>query len=1094
MALLSEIIKSSEALRYHSKSAEIAGQNLAHVNDKDYARQRVLAREGVMHSSNFGGLNTSGLESAGLDHARSEILDSRVINELGESASLEARKEVLDLLQSALGEKIDRQGLNVGLDDTHESDLAAGSLTRAMNDFFNAFQEFSASPDEPTIQQALFHSIDTVSRRFNEAGSSFEQIEKDLTVSVLRSIDDVNRILTQIHEVNKQVRRFQLQDKGTAVSYIDRRQALLEELSQIIDFSTEDDMVEGKPTGFVNIFVNGVNGEKINLLAPQGAKPMSNDWGQEIVIPASAGTGASSATVRAKIDADGKLGRVEVLNGGSKYDDTDGPLLVSFLPPASTFTGADAGEAVPGVNNAQNGITARQAVDRGDETAANVGTPQSTAAPLAQVKHNAGEVFYQDGEHYQALTSTQVGDSLENNPDKFLKITKPTINGVVEGKKLRYSDLESFSQGEQVYIDGKVYQAATNFGPVVEEIGKVVTVAGVEQTVTTKSYSEGEVFKFDGSFYQAAKTVLSGSGNLSEFKKESFAPQVGQLSEDKNFYIIGKSLPSNFVDGAGAGLTSTQPDQNLVYDGSKPLFYRASDNLSVDLGAYVDSSVRTFAAGGQNLNRITNSDNVSGIALTSGEIYYYEPTQKHFYVDASTFVPEEQVINFDPSTNDNFHFFKATLSGDDPTSIIRTSTPTGYNVTNGNLQELNIGIAEAIITEGEITGFNVINQGNSLPSSDAIFAEGVELKIESGAIHGYQHARNVEMENFRTSLNKLVTDFSTKVNKIYNPDDDPEGYLFGFDAFISRPTQGPNKVFEEDYAEYGFTSPIYGTEGNAEMEIFRNEVQMTTPYPETDTFTVVNTTRLFPEQYATSSQEYSTLRAEYEALKDTNPAAAQEILAALQQVPIRGEVLTELQLDSKDYSIYGAARRMQYVSMEEDKLYPGKDRQLGNADDGRSVMLAYEDIPFKINQGSKAMILGDNFSFDVITGNSWNLAKSLNVDSDLTADSLKASHDFAEGANDVAVAIAEMANGEFTEQISTMNTQLGNSLEDLNDNLEHQKTVETLLVEQRNAISSVSIDEEVADLMQFQRSFQASSRVLNTLDKMLELVVMGLIK
>ena len=50
MGLLSEIVKSSEALRYHSKSAEIAGQNLAHVNDKDYARQRVLAREGVMHS------------------------------------------------------------------------------------------------------------------------------------------------------------------------------------------------------------------------------------------------------------------------------------------------------------------------------------------------------------------------------------------------------------------------------------------------------------------------------------------------------------------------------------------------------------------------------------------------------------------------------------------------------------------------------------------------------------------------------------------------------------------------------------------------------------------------------------------------------------------------------------------------------------------------------------------------------------------------------------------------------------------------------------------------------------------------------------
>ena len=67
-------------------------------------------------------------------------------------------------------------------------------------------------------------------------------------------------------------------------------------------------------------------------------------------------------------------------------------------------------------------------------------------------------------------------------------------------------------------------------------------------------------------------------------------------------------------------------------------------------------------------------------------------------------------------------------------------------------------------------------------------------------------------------------------------------------------------------------------------------------------------------------------------------------------------------------------------------------------------------------------------------------------------------------------------------------------MSDLNDNLDHQKSIETLLLDQRRAVSSVSIDEEVSDLMQFQRSFQASSRVLSTLDKMLEMVVMGLIK
>ena len=90
----------------------------------------------------FGELQTSALEAGGLDHARSELLDRRVVMEVGESASLEAKKEILDLLQAALGETIVNPGINAGLDDMHDSILAPGSLARAMNDFFNFFMSF----------------------------------------------------------------------------------------------------------------------------------------------------------------------------------------------------------------------------------------------------------------------------------------------------------------------------------------------------------------------------------------------------------------------------------------------------------------------------------------------------------------------------------------------------------------------------------------------------------------------------------------------------------------------------------------------------------------------------------------------------------------------------------------------------------------------------------------------------------------------------------------------------------------------------------------------------------------------------------------
>jgi flagellar hook-associated protein FlgK len=247
---------------------------------------------------------------------------------------------------------------------------------------------------------------------------------------------------------------------------------------------------------------------------------------------------------------------------------------------------------------------------------------------------------------------------------------------------------------------------------------------------------------------------------------------------------------------------------------------------------------------------------------------------------------------------------------------------------------------------------------------------------------------------------------------------------------------------------------------------------MTLAYAENDTFTVTSTTPIIPVE----------LREQFEGtgyiIRDT----------------VEGQIQLEDSNSGSIYTFYGSAKKMQNVTMETDPTYAGEDLLIGTADDGRSVMLAYENVPFRLEQGDNEFLLGDNFSFDTVLANSWNLASSLIVDNNLSAENIIASADFDQGSNEIALAIAELGNNEFAKDISDINADIGNSLSDLSDNIAHQNTIETLLLEQRNSVSSVSIDEEVADLMIFQRSFQASSRVLNTLDKMLELVVMGLLK
>jgi flagellar hook-associated protein 1 len=42
---------------------------------------------------------------------------------------------------------------------------------------------------------------------------------------------------------------------------------------------------------------------------------------------------------------------------------------------------------------------------------------------------------------------------------------------------------------------------------------------------------------------------------------------------------------------------------------------------------------------------------------------------------------------------------------------------------------------------------------------------------------------------------------------------------------------------------------------------------------------------------------------------------------------------------------------------------------------------------------------------------------------------------------------------------------------------------------QRDGVSGVSLDEEMTDLMKYQRSFQASSRVIQVIDDLLDTIV-----
>ena len=127
-------------------------------------------------------------------------------------------------------------------------------------------------------------------------------------------------------------------------------------------------------------------------------------------------------------------------------------------------------------------------------------------------------------------------------------------------------------------------------------------------------------------------------------------------------------------------------------------------------------------------------------------------------------------------------------------------------------------------------------------------------------------------------------------------------------------------------------------------------------------------------------------------------------------------------------------------------------------------------------------------------------AGAIQLNAGLTASSLRAGTGAA-GDNSIALAVAAVASQSFStaggdsidgtvsQYYSGAVSNLGEALSAANTNVESQTSVEKLVRSQRDGVSGVSLDEEMADLVKYQRSFQASSRVFSVIDNLLDTVV-----
>ncbi|HLM86670.1 MAG TPA: flagellar hook-associated protein FlgK [Solirubrobacteraceae bacterium] len=93
------------------------------------------------------------------------------------------------------------------------------------------------------------------------------------------------------------------------------------------------------------------------------------------------------------------------------------------------------------------------------------------------------------------------------------------------------------------------------------------------------------------------------------------------------------------------------------------------------------------------------------------------------------------------------------------------------------------------------------------------------------------------------------------------------------------------------------------------------------------------------------------------------------------------------------------------------------------------------------------------------------------------------------GGNEVALAIAGLRGGAAEQGYATLVEKLGSDVRGAKDDQTNLQTTVTAINDQRQSVSGVSLDEEMTNLISFQRGYQASARTMTAMNEMLDTLI-----
>ncbi|MBC8003410.1 MAG: hypothetical protein H7X97_12555, partial [Opitutaceae bacterium] len=156
----------TRSLSTQQQGTEIAGHNLANVNNPAYARQRLAIATSLTVPTEMGPQGT-GADGVAIVQLRNGLLDLQIQSETSVRGSLDAQQTALQYVQANLGQQIDRQASGAAGAAATGGVGGQNGIAEHLSNLFNSFQSLSTNPTSLAERQVLLGKAEDLAAQFN---------------------------------------------------------------------------------------------------------------------------------------------------------------------------------------------------------------------------------------------------------------------------------------------------------------------------------------------------------------------------------------------------------------------------------------------------------------------------------------------------------------------------------------------------------------------------------------------------------------------------------------------------------------------------------------------------------------------------------------------------------------------------------------------------------------------------------------------------------------------------------------------------------------------------------------------------------------